>query len=99
MLSVSAMADTTVDNSSSNESGCTKRGREGEDIKDEAYWERRRKNNESTKLLEDEIAILAAFLEQENLKPCFKLGKISSYVKGLFRSFGGKFFTLITVIS
>jgi hypothetical protein len=76
MLFVSAMADTTFGNSSSNESGCTKRGLEGEDIKDEAYWERRRKNNESTKLLEDEIAILAAFLEQENLKLRFKLANL-----------------------
>ncbi len=44
-------------------------------MKDEAYWERRRKNNEAAKrsrdarrAKEDEIAIRAAFLEQENLK-------------------------------
>ncbi|CAF0743538.1 unnamed protein product [Didymodactylos carnosus] len=44
-------------------------------IKDEAYWERRRKNNEAAKrsrdarrAKEDEIAIRAALLEQENLK-------------------------------
>jgi bZIP factor len=85
MLSVSAMADTTVDNSSSNESGCTKRGREGEDIKDEAYWERRRKNNEAAKrsrdarrAKEDEIAIRAAFLEQENLKLRFELANLKN---------------------
>lgn len=43
--------------------------------KDESYWERRRKNNEAAKrsrdarrAKEDEIAIRAAFLEQENLK-------------------------------
>ena len=43
--------------------------------KDAAYWERRRKNNEAAKrsrdarrAKEDEIAIRAAFLEQENLK-------------------------------
>lgn len=43
--------------------------------KDEAYWERRRKNNDAAKrsrdarrAKEDEIAIRAAFLEQENLK-------------------------------
>jgi hypothetical protein len=43
--------------------------------KDDAYWERRRKNNEAAKrsrdarrAKEDEIAIRAAFLEQENLK-------------------------------
>ncbi|XP_026294195.1 protein giant [Frankliniella occidentalis] len=44
------------------------------DGKDAAYWERRRKNNEAAKrsrdarrAKEDEIAIRAAFLEQENL--------------------------------
>ncbi|RWS08594.1 protein giant-like protein [Dinothrombium tinctorium] len=43
--------------------------------KDEAYWERRRKNNEAAKrsrdarrAKEDEIAIRAAFLEQENMR-------------------------------
>ena len=43
--------------------------------KDAAYWERRRKNNDAAKrsrdarrAKEDEIAIRAAFLEQENLK-------------------------------
>lgn len=53
-----------------------KRGRPlPEDLKDEAYWERRRKNNEAAKrsrdlrrAKEDEIAIRAAFLEQENFK-------------------------------
>lgn len=46
-----------------------------EDKKDEAYWERRRKNNEAAKRSrdarrqkEEEIAMRAAFLEQENLK-------------------------------
>ncbi|XP_015518906.2 protein giant-like [Neodiprion lecontei] len=45
------------------------------DDKDAAYWERRRKNNEAAKrsrdarrAKEDEIAIRAAFLEQENIK-------------------------------
>lgn len=45
------------------------------DKKDDAYWERRRKNNEAAKRSrdlrrqkEDEIAVRAAFLEQENLK-------------------------------
>lgn len=44
-------------------------------MKDEAYWDRRRKNNEAAKrsrdarrAKEDEIAIRAALLEQENLK-------------------------------
>ena len=42
---------------------------------DESYWERRRKNNEAAKrsrdarrMKEEEIALRAAFLEQENLK-------------------------------
>ena len=46
-----------------------------DDQKDQAYWERRRKNNDAAKrsrdarrAKEDEIAIRAAFLEQENLK-------------------------------
>ncbi|CAG2245898.1 GT [Mytilus edulis] len=46
-----------------------------EEQKDGAYWERRRKNNEAAKrsrdmrrAKEDEIAIRAALLEQENLK-------------------------------
>lgn len=52
-----------------------KRGRPvAPDLKDEAYWERRRKNNEAAKRSRDarrsketEIALRAAFLEQENL--------------------------------
>lgn len=46
-----------------------------EDKKDSSYWERRRKNNEAAKRSrdnrrqkEEEIAMRAAFLEQENLK-------------------------------
>ncbi|CAF1045643.1 unnamed protein product [Brachionus calyciflorus] len=46
-----------------------------DDKKDDAYWERRRKNNEAAKrsrdlrrMKEDEIAVRASFLEQENLK-------------------------------
>ncbi|KAI1284989.1 Cell death specification protein 2 [Halotydeus destructor] len=57
-------------------SGSRKRGRPlPDEQKDDAYWERRRKNNEAAKrsrdarrAKEDEIAIRAAFLEQENLK-------------------------------
>ncbi|XP_034231852.1 protein giant [Thrips palmi] len=59
-------------NASSPESGA---GGDSKDGKDAAYWERRRKNNEAAKrsrdarrAKEDEIAIRAAFLEQENLK-------------------------------
>lgn len=50
------------------------------DEKDAAYWERRRKNNEAAKrsrdarrAKEDEIAIRAAFLEQENIKLKYEL--------------------------
>ena len=46
-----------------------------EEKKDALYWERRRKNNEAAKrsrdsrrCKEEEIAMRAAFLEQENLK-------------------------------
>ena len=85
MLFVSAMAATTSGNSSSNGSGGKKRGRNGEEIKDEAYWERRRKNNEAAKrsrdarrAKEDEIAIRAAFLEQENLKLRFELANLKN---------------------
>jgi len=45
------------------------------DTKDSSYWERRRKNNEAAKrsrdarrAKEDELAIRAAFLEQENVQ-------------------------------
>lgn len=58
-----------------NGDGKKRTGRLPEDLKDDAYWERRRKNNEAAKrsrdarrAKEDEIAIRAAFLEQENLK-------------------------------
>ncbi|CAG2165787.1 unnamed protein product, partial [Oppiella nova] len=65
-----------ADMGSSGGSANRKRGRPlPEDLKDDAYWERRRKNNEAAKrsrdarrAKEDEIAIRAAFLEQENLK-------------------------------
>lgn len=54
-----------------------KKGRlsDTDEKRDEAYWERRRKNNEAAKrsrdarrAKEEEIALRAAFLEQENLK-------------------------------
>lgn len=57
----------------------------GETVKDEAYWERRRKNNEAAKrsrdarrAKEDEIAIRAAFLEQENLKLRVEVASLKS---------------------
>ncbi|XP_059138677.1 thyrotroph embryonic factor-like [Physella acuta] len=62
----------------SNGSDGEKRKKSGSSIdvkKDEAYWDRRRKNNEAAKRSrdarrqkEEEIAMRAAFLEQENLK-------------------------------
>ncbi|XP_078038750.1 LOW QUALITY PROTEIN: transcription factor giant [Augochlora pura] len=55
------------------------------DEKDAAYWERRRKNNEAAKrsrdarrAKEDEIAIRAAFLEQENMKLKFELAALKN---------------------
>ncbi|XP_014239945.1 cell death specification protein 2-like [Cimex lectularius] len=54
------------------------------DDKDAAYWERRRKNNEAAKrsrdarrAKEDEIAIRAAFLEQENLRLKYQVAALS----------------------
>lgn len=57
-------------------SGSRKRGRPlPGHMKDDAYWERRRKNNEAAKrsrdlrrAKEDEVAIRCAYLEQENFK-------------------------------
>jgi len=52
-------------------------------VKDDAYWERRRKNNEAAKrsrdarrVKEDEIAIRAALLEQENIKLRLELSQL-----------------------
>ncbi|KAI2799601.1 hypothetical protein BLOT_011507 [Blomia tropicalis] len=69
-------SQTSSSQSSANGGSSRKRGRPlPEDLKDEAYWERRRKNNEAAKrsrdlrrAKEDEIAIRAAFLEQENFQ-------------------------------
>lgn len=63
-----------------------KRGRPlPDDQKDEAYWERRRKNNEAAKrsrdarrAKEDEIAIRAAFLEQENIKLRMRIAQLEN---------------------
>ncbi|XP_014600987.1 PREDICTED: thyrotroph embryonic factor [Polistes canadensis] len=53
------------------------------DEKDATYWERRKKNNEAAKrsrdarrAKEDEIAIRAAYLEQENLKLKYELAAL-----------------------
>ena len=63
-----------------------KRGRPlPDDQKDEAYWERRRKNNEAAKrsrdarrAKEDEIAIRAAFLEQESIKLRLRIATVEN---------------------
>ncbi|CAF1015289.1 unnamed protein product [Rotaria sp. Silwood1] len=64
---------TTTENNNNNSS--TNNDDPNNTIKDDAYWERRRKNNEAAKrsrdarrAKEDEIAIRAAILEQENIK-------------------------------
>ena len=55
------------------------------DEKDEAYWERRRKNNEAAKRSRDarrqkenEIAVRASFLEQENIQLKLELVQLRS---------------------
>lgn len=59
-------------------------------MKDEAYWERRRKNNEAAKrsrdarrAKEDEIAIRAAFLERENISLRYELSVVKDEVAKL----------------
>lgn len=78
--------DTQSSTSSNGGGGTKRRGRaSGDGVKDEAYWERRRKNNEAAKrsrdarrAKEDEIAIRAAFLEQENLKLRVEVASLKS---------------------
>lgn len=68
-----------------------KRGRPlPEELKDDAYWERRRKNNEAAKrsrdarrAKENEIAIRAAFLEQENLQLRVEVAALKTEVANL----------------
>lgn len=62
-------------------------GHTNQDGKDQSYWERRRKNNEAAKrsrdarrAKEDEIAIRAAFLEQENLKLKYEIAALRNEV-------------------
>ena len=64
-----------------------KRNKQGMEnsLKDEAYWERRRRNNEAAKrsrdarrAKEEEIAIRGAFLEQENMKLRAELSTLKS---------------------
>ncbi|CAG5126805.1 unnamed protein product [Candidula unifasciata] len=75
----STMVSTSSPGSSKEDSGGSDNERKGKssmDVKkDDAYWDRRRKNNEAAKRSrdarrqkEEEIAMRAAYLEQENLK-------------------------------
>ncbi|VDP06945.1 unnamed protein product [Soboliphyme baturini] len=68
-------SDNTNSGDSETETSCKKPKCIPDDKKDIAYWERRRKNNEAAKrsrdtrrAKEEEIALRAAYLEQENLK-------------------------------
>ncbi len=61
-----------------------------EDAKDDAYWERRRKNNEAAKRSrdarrqkEDEIAMKAALLEQENLRLRLEVAQLKAETERL----------------
>ena len=75
----------TMSSSPESPSAGTPAALEGKDGRDAAYWERRRKNNEAAKrsrdarrAKEDEIAIRAAFLEQENLKLKYEVAALRS---------------------
>merc|ERR1712154_348383 len=70
-----SMASTPINNTPSRNSG----------DKDEAYWERRRKNNEaakrsrdSRKQKENEIAVRASYLEQENIQLKMELAQVKA---------------------
>ena len=69
---------------SSEHSGALAQG-QSEDLKDQAYWERRRKNNlaakrsrDARRAKEDEIAIRAAFLEQENIQLKWEVARLKT---------------------
>ena len=56
-----------------------------QELKDQAYWERRRKNNlaakrsrDARRAKEDEIAIRAAFLEQENVQLKWEVARLKT---------------------
>uniref|UniRef100_A0A915D4W5 BZIP domain-containing protein n=1 Tax=Ditylenchus dipsaci TaxID=166011 RepID=A0A915D4W5_9BILA len=56
-------------------------------VRDEAYWERRRKNNDAAKRSrdsrrrkEDEVAVRAAILEQENMRLRFEVDRLRTEV-------------------
>ena len=72
------------DSSNSSEQGQSQSGQQ-EDVKDQAYWERRRKNNlaakrsrDARRAKEDEIAIRAAFLEQENIQLKWEVARLKT---------------------
>ena len=72
------------DSSDSSEQGQSQSG-EQKDVKDQAYWENRRKNNlaakrsrDARRAKEDEIAIRAAFLEQENIQLKWEVARLKT---------------------
>lgn len=74
-------------------------------LQDDAYWERRRKNNEAAKrsrdsrrAKEDEIAIRAAFLEQENLRLRVELAALRQQTAKL-RLVSGQKLLLVDVVA
>ena len=78
---------TRRDSSDSSEAGAGSSAGQigGQDVKDQAYWERRRKNNlaakrsrDARRAKEDEIAIRAAFLEQENIQLKWEVARLKS---------------------
>ena len=77
-------ASSRRDSSDSSEQGQAQPG-QLEDVKDQAYWERRRKNNlaakrsrDARRAKEDEIAIRAAFLEQENIQLKWEVARLKT---------------------
>lgn len=81
-----SIKDGTPRSSGSVSSSGRKKGRPlPEEQKDEAYWERRRKNNEAAKRSrdarrekEEKIAMRAAFLEQENFQLRVELATVKA---------------------
>ena len=76
---------TRRDSSDSSEHSGAQAGAQTEDLKDQAYWERRRKNNlaakrsrDARRAKEDEIAIRAAFLEQENIQLKWEVARLKT---------------------
>ena len=77
------------DSSDSSEQGQSQSG-EQKDVKDQAYWENRRKNNlaakrsrDARRAKEDEIANRAAFLEQENIKLKCEVARLNTETERL----------------